>query len=241
MSSDDFDARKASALKAIEEANATLAQLQRARLQTLMESCLPAYDGLRPRGPWAEATPLSVDPSLLRLASSSFNPSDFSDQSLAHRIDRAVDKFSKQLEVHRKSIEGVFDAFISYNSEDRRQVETVAKYLRAAGLNVWLDREQLRPGEDWQSRLQAEIENISGCIVVVGGSGIGPWQRLEVQAALQLFVDRKRPLVPVLLPTSGVSPELPLFLRSLDWIDFRSLDPDPVEMLVRSLRWQMDA
>lgn len=235
MSSDDFDARKLAALRAIEDANATLAQLQRARLQTLMESCLPAYDDLRPRGVWRESSPLSVDPSLLRLASSSFNASDFSDQGMAHRVDRAVDIFSKQLEIHRKSIEGVFDAFISYNSEDRRQVETIAKYLRTAGLNVWLDQEQLGPGEDWQSRLQTEIESIASCIVVVGASGLGPWQRLEVQAALQLFVDRERPLVPVLLPTAGTSPDLPLFLRSFGWVDFRSLDPDPLGKLVRTL------
>jgi len=36
----------------------------------------------------------------------------------------------------------------------------------------------------------------------------------------------------VLLPGSPSVPRLPLFLRQMTWVDFRSEDPDPLQLLV---------
>jgi hypothetical protein len=233
MEPEDESTRKREAIKRIAEANAELATLQRARYETLMRRCLPAYDQLGERG--GVDSKFAIDPLLFRLASPDFDATQFSDQVSAIELERAADSLSSQLRVHRKRVERQFDVFLSYNSEDRGEVRTVARYLESAGLLPWFDRSELRPGDNWLTRLQQDIAQISSCAVIVGRTGIGPWQQQEVAGALQLFVERRLRIVPVLLPSCGAAPELPLFLRSVGWVDFRQLDPDPIEQLVRSI------
>ena len=233
MADEDDLARKREALKRIADANAALAELQRARFRTLTEQCLPAYDALgKQKGADSQ---FSIDPMLFRLAASDFDAMEFSDHVSAAELERAADSLSRQLRLHRKRVEKKFDVFLSYNSEDRNEVGTIARYLKSSGLLPWFDRDELRPGESWVARLQTDIAQVGSCAVIVGKSGIGPWQQQEVAGALKLFVRRQLPVVPVLLPGCGNAPELPLFLQTIGWVDFRRLDPDPVEQLVRAV------
>ena len=43
-----------------------------------------------------------------------------------------------------------FDAFLSYNSQDRPAVEEVARRLRAEGLTPYLEVDELAPGREFQ-------------------------------------------------------------------------------------------
>jgi hypothetical protein len=114
-----------------------------------------------------------------------------------------------------------FDVFLSHNGQDKPAVRDLAKKLRAAGVSVWLDVEQLRPGLSWLSGLESGIRASRSVAVLVGSDGLGPWQEQEQQAALQLAVDDKRPVIPVLLPDAPSAPTLPLFLLTRTWVDLR--------------------
>lgn len=232
MASEEDPSRQR-ALERIAEANALLAQLQRARFTTLTESCLPAYRMLRSGKPLA--LPFTIPSSLFALGSADFDPNSFADQSSAAELELAVESLSKQLRLLRKKVEGSFDTFLSYNSEDRGEVRTIAAYLQSAGLLPWFDQNELRPGQDWLTRLQEDIAHVRSCVVVIGSTGLGPWQRVEVNSAIQLFVNRHLPVVPVVLPGCTSDPQLPLFLHSVGWVDFRRLDPDPIAQLVRAI------
>ena len=235
----DDDKQRAEALRQIADANAVLARLQRERFNTLSKSCLPAFELLRDR---RDATPFSsnfaVNSLLLKLISGESAEVEFTDSESAYELEQAAESFSRQLRLHRKRLERDFDVFLSYNSEDRGEVRTIARQLRMRGLLPWFDEEALRPGEAWPEKLQHDIQAVKSCAVIVGHSGLGPWQRREVAAALQLFVERGQVMVPVLLPSCGTVPDLPLFLRAVGWVDYRSLDPDPVEQLVDALAGQ---
>jgi formylglycine-generating enzyme required for sulfatase activity len=45
-------------------------------------------------------------------------------------------------------------------------------------------------------------------------------------------VNRNCPVIPVLLSDTPEKPQLPLFLRGLTWVDFRTSDPDPMNQLI---------
>ncbi|MBV9230647.1 MAG: toll/interleukin-1 receptor domain-containing protein, partial [Chloroflexi bacterium] len=68
--------------------------------------------------------------------------------------------------------------------------------------------------------------------VFVGKNGRGPWQDMELAAFLRQFVKRQCPVIPVLLAEGEQTPELPVFLEGMTWVDFRRHDPDPMERLI---------
>ena len=83
-----------------------------------------------------------------------------------------------------------------------------------------------------------QIENVNSAAVFVGAEGIGPWQHQELDAFLRKFVQRERPVIPVVLPEAPTQPELPLFLEEMTWVDFRVSDPDPMERLLWGITGQ---
>jgi hypothetical protein len=54
--------------------------------------------------------------------------------------------------------------FLSYASEDGVSVSNLAKLLKAAGIDVWIDNTELRGGQAWETAI---TERIAGCDRVV--------------------------------------------------------------------------
>jgi len=118
-----------------------------------------------------------------------------------------------------------YDVFLSYNRADEAAVEALARRLREeAGLNPFLDRWHLVPGEPWQEALEAALDASQACAVCLGPAGLGTWENEEMRAALDLRTERSGfRVIPVLLPGAAL-PErgrLPRFLARLTWVDFR--------------------
>ncbi len=124
-----------------------------------------------------------------------------------------------------KVIDDQFDVFLCHNSQDKAEIKDINRDLKNRDIRTWLDEEQLRPGLAWQVTLEEQIASIKSAAVFVGSSGIGPWHNMELRAFLSEFVRRQCPVIPVILPSAGQVPRLPIFLRQLTWVDFRK-DPD---------------
>ncbi|MBD2560993.1 MULTISPECIES: GUN4 domain-containing protein [Nostoc] len=129
------------------------------------------------------------------------------------------------------SDEDQFDVFLCHNSKDKPEVIEIAHELTRQGIKPWLDKWELRPGLAWQVLLEEQIENIKSAAVFVGSSGLGPWQSTEMRAFLNEFVERKCPVIPVLLGNTPQQPKLPIFLRGHTWVDFRT-DTEAMEQLI---------
>ncbi|HJQ33080.1 MAG TPA: TIR domain-containing protein [Pyrinomonadaceae bacterium] len=127
---------------------------------------------------------------------------------------------------------GDFDVFLCHNSTDKPEVMAVGERLKEHGLLPWLDVWELRPGLSWQRKLEEQIGQIKAAAVFVGGEGVGPWQQQELEAFLREFVERGCPVIPVVLPGAPRRPALPIFLKGMTWVDFRSEDPDPLGRLI---------
>ena len=95
-----------------------------------------------------------------------------------------------------------FDCFLSHNSKGKPAVRALAHALQSAGVSVWLDEDQLRPGVPWQPLLESGIAASRSVAVLVGADGLGPWEDEEQQAALRLAVRDQRPVIPVLQPAA---------------------------------------
>jgi hypothetical protein len=135
-------------------------------------------------------------------------------------------------ELERKRLLGEFDVFLCHNGADKPAVRRIAQQLKEAGVLPWLDEWELPPGQPWQPLLEKQIGSIRTAAVFVGPAGIGPWQEQELYGFLREFVSRQAPVIPVLLPDAPSRPELPIFLRAMTWVDFRTSYPDPLDRLI---------
>jgi TIR domain/CHAT domain len=144
---------------------------------------------------------------------------------------------SSRLIEHKRAL-CAFDVFLCHCVCDKPAVIGIGRQLMARGVLPWLDQWELRPGAPWQRVLEQQIVNIQAAAVFVGQEGIGPWQRLELEAFLREFNKRGCPVIPVMLPGARGEPELPLFLGGMTWVDFRVADPDPLEQLIWGITGQ---
>lgn len=125
-----------------------------------------------------------------------------------------------------------YHVFLSHNSVDKPAVEELACRLHQEGIEGWLDKWHLVPGEPWQPAIEKALEACASCCVFIGPSGMGPWQNEEMRAAIDRRVSTSEDnfrVIPVVLPGGqrGHRSRLPTFLASTTWVEFRqSLDDE---------------
>ena len=119
-----------------------------------------------------------------------------------------------------------FDVFLAHNSVDKPLVREIGARLRERGLNPWLDEEQIAPGELFQEAIQKVIPNIKSAAIIIGASGLGQWQIIELHTLTSQFVEQGIKVIPVLLPGVTGLPEKLLFLRQFNWVSFKDIKDD---------------
>ncbi|PYP83204.1 MAG: hypothetical protein DMF61_24070 [Blastocatellia bacterium AA13] len=108
--------------------------------------------------------------------------------------------------------------FISYSRRDADAAQSLAKFCTDTGAETWLDRREVRPGENWRERLDEAIRHANIVLVLVSSAAQSdrPWQSREWSA----ICERKwiRPdvrIIPIRLDES----EIPAFLSGLEALD----------------------
>jgi hypothetical protein len=129
-----------------------------------------------------------------------------------------------------------FDAFISYNTLDHAAVEHIGYALKDRGLSVFLDHWKLVPGRPWPDALEERLAGCRTAVVVLGPSGMGPWQQRERSLALDRQArDPAFGVIPVILPDAD--PTLG-FLSLNTRVDLRGgvADAESMDLLVAAIR-----
>ncbi len=120
-----------------------------------------------------------------------------------------------------------FDVFLAHNSKDKPLVIRLGEELKKQGLKPWLDIEQIPPGRWFQDVIQGVIPSVRSVVIVIGPSGIGRWQVLELRAFISQCVERDIPVIPVLLPGIQEIPPNLLFLKELNCVRCGTSVEDP--------------
>ncbi len=111
--------------------------------------------------------------------------------------------------------------FLSHASADTEPARQLARGLRGAGLRVWLDADELAPGDLWMERIESALLGAQAFAVYVGPSGVQRWVDRETRLALERSVSEPGfSLIPVLGP-GGSLEALPFFLRQHQVLDLR--------------------
>ncbi|MFH1738774.1 MAG: toll/interleukin-1 receptor domain-containing protein [bacterium] len=163
----------------------------------------------------------------------------FGDPELLQRVREMEEEATEKKEeavgvttLKAKEEIGEFDVFLAHNSEDKSAVKKIGEDLKKAGVRPWLDEWQVPPFGDWQEELEKVISKIRTVAVLVGPSGVGPWEKMEIRAFLMEFVERKIKIGLVWLPGCPEDIQIPLFMKVFGWVDFRKDEPDPLGQLI---------
>jgi hypothetical protein len=112
------------------------------------------------------------------------------------------------------------DVFLSFSRADKDAAQVLAQELHYRGLSIWIDYEVLQqPGENWNAKLQDEINSSRLCVVLVSKKVSAHAPLISKEWAMIQKTAWRRPdflVCPVLLDDADVPP----FLRQ--WEALRS-------------------
>jgi hypothetical protein len=104
-------------------------------------------------------------------------------------------------------------AFLSYSRTDAATAEEIVAALAAAGVDFWIDRREVQPGDSFVARMNEGLESCRYVLLLASAASLqSPWVSREWMAAL---ANRDIVLIPVRLEKV----ELPALIRDLVWVD----------------------
>jgi hypothetical protein len=118
--------------------------------------------------------------------------------------------------------------FFSYAREDSELVLRLARELRKAGANLWLDQLDIRGGQRWDEAVQAALESCQGLVAVLSPSSVVSQNFLdEVSYALE----KQKQIIPLLHQECAI----PFRLRRLQYVNFVDNYSDGFDDLLQAL------
>lgn len=128
-----------------------------------------------------------------------------------------------------------YDVFLSHSAKDREFVTRLATDLKRAGLNVWLDQWNIRPGDSFAQAINGALQATRFLLVVMSPDYFeSTWASQEWKFALAKEIEeREIRVIPLLFRDCDV----PMPLKDKLWVDFRdpSFYDEALNRLVRDL------
>lgn len=126
--------------------------------------------------------------------------------------------------------------FLSHASEDKQRfVVPFATSLRMKGIDVWLDKWEILPGDSLVDKLFEEgLKGAEAVLIVISAVSVTkPWVRQELNTAIVNRITRQTKVIPVVLDKADV----PEALRSLVWESIPDLDDyaAPLDRIVAAI------
>jgi hypothetical protein len=103
--------------------------------------------------------------------------------------------------------------FITHSHNDNEFARQLCDDLRARGLEGFFDVYSLRAGDDIAARIARGLEECDVYIPVLSPAALkSPWCELEINAAINLSMQRKRQGRPKIIPVIAQECEVPTLL-----------------------------
>jgi hypothetical protein len=124
--------------------------------------------------------------------------------------------------------------FLSHSHRDRDFVDKLANSLRKADFDVWLDRAELKVGDNLVKSIDEALAHSDAVVPVISPNFVdSPWLSHELAAAASREFSEDRKLI---LPALIADTEIPVFLRDRVYADFRTSFDEGLRALLTTLR-----
>ncbi len=124
--------------------------------------------------------------------------------------------------------------FLCHSHSDREVVKALYNRLVKDGVDAWLDKEKLLPGQSWKIEIQRAVREADVVIVCHSNDfNQAGFRQSEVKWALDTAMEKPRGEIFV-IPARLEECEVLENLREWQWVDL--FEDDGYEMLIRALR-----
>jgi TIR domain-containing protein len=102
--------------------------------------------------------------------------------------------------------------FISYSSRDADTADRLAKLCEQLGAETWIDRDDIKPGENWRNKLEEAVQSCDTFLILVSSAALSnsEWCSREWSAICERNWTKPRVRV---IPIRLDEAEVPAFLR----------------------------
>lgn len=125
--------------------------------------------------------------------------------------------------------------FLSYSHHDQEIAKKIYEYLSSKGFNIWLDREELRPGDNWSMKLQEALVNSQLLLLLMSPASL---QSREIAWEYQSYIQQNKLLIPILI--AGTARDIPVRLQTYPFLDLRNASHDNLEHLATRLQEMLE-
>lgn len=119
--------------------------------------------------------------------------------------------------------------FFSYSRDDSRFAFELAKELRAAGANVWLDQLDIDAGEKWDIAIENALQTANTLLVILSKTSVASE---NVMDEVSFAIEKRKNVVPVLMEEC----DIPFRLSRFHYADFSTDHTIGMKTLIRSLK-----
>src|ERR1041384_12948 len=111
------------------------------------------------------------------------------------------------------SAEFQYDVFLSHSAKDNAVVRELAARLQKDGIRVWLDEEQIKPGDNIPAKIEEGLEHSRVLVLCMSANAFGSdWAQLESGTfRFRDTLNKERRFIPVRLDDSPIKGSLAQF------------------------------
>ncbi len=121
--------------------------------------------------------------------------------------------------------------FIAYSSEDKKFAEEIAEDLQKRGLRIWIDIQQINPGDKLIQKIKEGLRKSGFFLAIVSESAIkSPMTQKEFKMAVVRTREGKWPRV---IPVKIDDVEMPEYLRDTVYLDIRKGYQEGLDKIVQ--------
>jgi len=130
------------------------------------------------------------------------------------------------------------NVFISYAREDHTIAYKIYNDLKKLGIKVWIDKEELRPGEKWKTTIKQTIKSSSHFLALFSPNSLSKkgFVQKEVKIAIEVLdelPDSEIYFIPIRLNECKIADEK---LQDIQWVDFFPSYDEGLNQVLRVLK-----
>lgn len=112
--------------------------------------------------------------------------------------------------------------FVSYAREDHSPAQWIVRFLRAAGFDIWFDKDSLHAGQDWRRVIEQEIKRARLLLICISKNSVDKTGFVQKEMRLALEQAELRPDTQVyIIPVSLDGCPVPDALERWQVLDLR--------------------